>query len=60
MVKKSSKTTTPRVGSKKDRHDAERAYNELVYMDYELQLEFHTIEYVNIAKRPSNKPLTVI
>ena len=58
VVKKSSKTTTPRVGSKKDRHDAERAYNELVYMDYELQLEFHTIEYVNIAKRPSNKPLT--
>ena len=58
VVNKSSKTGTPRVGSKKDRHDAERAYNELVYMDYKLQLEFQMIEYVNIQKRPSNKPLS--
>ena len=27
-------------------------------MDYKLQLEFQKIEYVNIQKRPSNKPLS--
>ena len=57
-VNKKKKNSNKRVGSKRERHDAEREYNELVNMDYEQQLTFQMIEYVNVNQRPSHLSLS--